>query len=140
MFATGYRCQSLASGNTGTLEVGLLPLEANDTVPVIAQATWSDEAPKPGNQETITVTTTAPSADPNDAVRTVVVAATAATSYRALALTQVTAGPSSDGVTQVWEGKLLLPGATGTLIYAVVAATADCRASKVLRIPIVTSR
>lgn len=135
VFVTGYRCQSLVSGNTGTLEIGLLPLDANDVVPVISQASWSNDAPKVGATVTLTLTTTAPSSAPEDAITGVVLAATATSSYRAIALAPA-AAVESDGVTQVWQGKLLLPAVAGTLTYAVVAATADCRASKTLRLPI----
>jgi len=137
VFANGYRCESLQRGNVGTLEVGLTALEPNDVVPLIAEASWSDEAPRAGAQQTLTVTTTAASALPQDQVTAVVVVEDS--THRAVALTAVAPAEGSDGITQVWQGRVLLSGQPGMYIYSVVAATSDCLASKILRLPLSTS-
>lgn len=137
VFANGHRCQSLPNGNTGTLEVGLLALEANTPIPAIVDAAWSDPAPKAGTQVTLTVDTEAASAEPGDRVVAVVVAES--TTYRATALKLVDPPEGSSATTQRWQGRVLLTGTAGTFTYAIVAATEECLASKILRLQLSTS-
>lgn len=137
VFANGHRCQSLPTGNTGTLEVGLLALEANTAIPTITDATWSNPAPKAGTQITLTIDVEAASTAPSDRVVAVVVAES--TTYRAIALSPVDAPEGSSATTQRFAGRVVLTGTAGTFTYAVVAATKECLASKILRLQLNTS-
>lgn len=137
VFANGHRCQSLLSGNTGALEVGLLALEANTAIPAITTATWSAPTPKAGTQVTLTVDTEAASTEAADRVVSVVVAES--TTYRAAALTSVPAPEGSAATVQRWQARIGLTGTAGTFVYAVVAATENCLASKILRLQLSTS-